>query len=275
MRFDQKPYVLEDAVSIRLVEDELLRSIGLIDEEGNLGPIGQRVAPHRGLFVGRARLFEDLVIDSASGGVDQYVILGAGLDTFCQRRPDLLQRLRVFEIDEPTTQQWKQDRLRELDMKMPARQVFVPLDFEHGRSWVEALKERGFDVTAPSTIASTGVAQYITGDAMRATMQEAAALAAGTTLVCTFVVPVDLIDAKDREIRAFTEQGAAAMGAPWISFYSPEEFRTLALDAGFDDVRHISPVDLTDLYFRGRPDGLRIPSNEHLIVAARSQTAPN
>lgn len=92
-----------------------------------------------------------------------------------------------------------------------------------------------------------------------------------TAVVCTFVLPVDRIDPEERALRALTEERAAARGFPWISFYSPEQFHSLAVAAGFTEVRNVSARDLNERYFVARPDGLRAPSGEHLIAATRTK----
>ncbi len=267
---DHPPYVLEDSLSLQLADEGALRAAQLLTSDGRLvGVEDDPRARWRGTFVGRARFVEDLVGGRLAMGVDQYVILGAGLDTFAQRRPEVTSRLRIFEVDEPSTQQWKQLRLRELGMPVPRNLCFVPVDFEHGDSWVSAIVGSGFDVARPGVIASTGVTQYISVDAITATMREAAGLASGTTFVCTFVLPVHLIDPGEREQRALTEERARARGFPWISFYSPEEFVALAVAAGFDDVRHVSAEELNRRYFAARQDGLRAASGEQLVTATR------
>ena len=269
---DDPPYVLEDTLSIQLADADVLRAARLLTADGRMvAPQDDPRARWRGNFVGRARLVEDIVGDRLGTGVGQFVILGAGLDTFAQRRPDVTSRLRIFEVDEASTQRWKQERLRELAMPVPDNLRFVPVDFESGDSWVRAIAMSGFDRTRASVIASTGVTQYISIDAITTTMREAAELAAATMFVSTFVLPVDLIDPDDKELRALTEERAAARGCPWISFYSPDQFLSLAVAAGFDDVQHVSARELNERYFLGRPDGLRAASGEHLITATRTK----
>jgi methyltransferase (TIGR00027 family) len=269
---DDPPYVFDDALSIKLAGEDVLRAAQLLTTDGRL--LASRDDPRskwRGTFVGRARFVEDLVADRLGRGVDQYVILGAGLDTFAQRKPDLASRLRIFEVDERRTQQWKKERLRELAMPAPQNLRFVPVDFETGDSWVRAIVMNGFDLAHPTVIASTGVTQYISVDAIAATLREAAELTPGTTFVCTFMLPLDLIDPEERELHARTQEAAAARGFPWISFYSPEQFQSLAVEAGFNDVRHVSASELDHRYFAARHDGLRAASGEHLITATRTK----
>jgi methyltransferase (TIGR00027 family) len=117
-----------------------------------------------------ARFIEDLVAEQAGHGVGQYVILGAGLDTFAQRRPDLASRLRGFEIDRPAPQAWKRQRLIELGFGVPEWLRLVPVDFEAGESWRERLAAAGFEAGRPAVVASTGVSMYLTREANVATL---------------------------------------------------------------------------------------------------------
>src|SRR4029077_11910123 len=118
--------------------------------------------PFRAGMVARARFVEDLVAAGAAVGVQQYVLLGAGLDTFAQRRPDLASQLRVFEIDQPGPQAWKRERLAALGYPEPEWLRFVPVDFETVASWWGALTDAGFDTGQPAVVASTGVSMYLT-----------------------------------------------------------------------------------------------------------------
>jgi hypothetical protein len=119
----------------------------------------------RAAIVARARFIEDLVTAAADAGVGQYVLLGAGLDTFVERRPEYALRLRVFEIDQPAPQAWKRRRLTELGYGVPAWLRLVPVDFEAGASWWDLLAEAGFSPAAPAVVASTGVSMYLTREA--------------------------------------------------------------------------------------------------------------
>lgn len=268
---DKPPFVFEDTLSIKLAENEVLQAANLLGSDGSLFVQKDDTRVWwRSAFVARARLVEDLVIKHLENSVSQYVILGAGLDTFAQRRRELMMRLRLFEIDEPGTQQWKQRRLRELALPTAPNHRFVPVDFESGQSWVGALATAGFSPGEPSVIASTGVAQYITVDAMSETFRQVAGLARGTVFISTFIPPADLIDPAERPYRALTEQSAASRGHPWISFYTPGEFISIASEAGFDNVHHVTASELNARYFDNRADGSRARSGENLIVVSKS-----
>ncbi len=137
---DDPPHVLEDDLGLRLVAPDE----GWQDRP-DMHPVGTR--GFRASIVARARFIEDLVADQAAAGVEQYVILGAGLDTLAERRPDLEARMRIFEVDQPGTQAWKRRRLEASGIGIPAGLRFVPVDFETGDSWLYGLRAAGFDPT--------------------------------------------------------------------------------------------------------------------------------
>ncbi|HEY3147921.1 MAG TPA: class I SAM-dependent methyltransferase [Dongiaceae bacterium] len=259
---DAPPHVLEDEIGLKLAApDEGWR------HRPDMNP--QFTRPFRAAIVARARFIEDLVTEQAGRGVGQYVILGAGLDTFAQRRLEIASRLRVFEVDRPGPQAWKRQRLTELGFGIPELLRLVPVDFEAGDAWWQRLAAAGFDAGQPAVVASTGVSMYLTKDAIAATLRQVAALAPGSTLAMTFLLPLELADPEVRPGLERAEQGARASGTPFISFFTPPEMLALAREAGFSDVRHVSAAHLAQRYFAGRTDGFRPPNNaEELLVAA-------
>src|SRR6201996_4414416 len=201
-------------------------------------------------------------------GASQYVILGAGLDTFAQRRPEIASGLRIFEVDEPVSQAWKRQRLIEVGLGIPEWLQLVPVDFEAGWSWWERLVASGFDAGQPAVVASTGVSMYLTKEAVAATLRQVAALAPGSTLAMTFLLPIELTAPEVRPGLQLAEKGARASGTPFLSFFTPPAMLALAREAGFRDVQHVPAATLAQRYFSGRTDGLRPPDNsEELLVA--------
>lgn len=221
----------------------------------------------RAHVVARSRFIEDLVAERAAHGVDQYVLLGAGLDTFAQRRPDAAGRLRVFEVDQPAPQAWKRRRLAELGYGVPGWLRLVPVDFEAGGSWRDEIVAAGFDASRPAVVASAGVSMYLSREANAATLRQLASLAPGSTVAMTFQLPAELVDERDRPGRQIAVDGARASGTPFISFFTPEQMLALAREAGFADARHVSGAMLNERYFAGRADGLRMSTGEDFIVA--------
>ncbi len=262
MQVDPPPHVLEDEVGLQLVApDDDWRSRPDMDPTWT--------SSFRASILARARFVEDLVVEQAGRGVSQYVILGAGLDTFAQRRPEVASGLRVYEVDQPGPQAWKQQRLTELGMGIPSYLKFVPVNFEAGDAWWEKLAASGFDAAQPAVVASTGVSMYLTRDAIAAMLRQVAALAPGSTLAMTFLLPLELMAPEVRPGFEMAAKGARASGTPFISFFTPTEMLSLAREAGFRDVQHVSAAALADRYFAGRTDGLRPPFNtEEFLVAS-------
>src|SRR6202046_5487186 len=163
VQVDAPPHVLEDEVGLQLAApDDGWRRPPDMDPAGT--------SRFRAAIVSRARFIEDLVAEQAGRGVSQYVILGAGLDTFAQRKPEIASRLTVFEVDQPGPQSWKRQRLIDLGFGVPDWLRLVPVDFEAGGSWWEQLAAAGFDAGQPAVVVSTGVSMYLSKDANLATL---------------------------------------------------------------------------------------------------------
>lgn len=257
---DPPPHVLDDGIGLRLAApDDGWRARPDMD--------AQATRLFRASVVARGRFIEDLVTEQAGRGVGQYALLGAGLDTFAQRRPEIAAGLRVFEVDQPGPQAWKRQRLDEAGYGVPAWLRLVAVDFEEGESWWERLTAAGFDPGRPAVLASTGVSMYLTTDAITATLRRIASLAPGSTLAMTFLLPPDLMDPALRAAFEGARRGAADAGTPFLSFFEPAQMLALARDAGFRDVRHVSAELLAERYFAGRSDGLRPSPGEELLVA--------
>jgi methyltransferase (TIGR00027 family) len=145
---------------------------------------------------------------------------------------------------------------------------FVPFDFEAGDAWRTRLAAPGVDAGEPTVVASSGVSMYLTKDAIAATLRQIAALAPGSTLAMTFLLPLELADPEVRPGLEMAAKGARASGTPFLSFFTPLEILALAREVGFREARHVSAADLTQRYFTGRTDDLRPPNNaEELLVA--------
>jgi methyltransferase (TIGR00027 family) len=258
---DAAPPVLADDIGLKLLDppDDWR-------ERGDMDPTFTR--PFRASIVARARFIEDLVIEQMQRGVSQYVILGAGLDSFAQRYASLASSLTIFEVDRPGPQRWKHDRLIALGYGVQDWLRFVPVDFEAGQSWREALLRHDFDASRPAVIVSTGVSMYLSREANAATLREVSSFAPGSTLAMTFLLPLEMADPDVRPGLEMAEKGARASGTPFISFFTPDAMMAFALENGFHDARHISAAALTERYFANRTDGLHPPRNaEELLIA--------
>jgi methyltransferase (TIGR00027 family) len=263
VELDAPPHVIADQIGLRLADPAPEWG-----QRPDMDPVATR--PFRASIVARARFIEDLVTDEANRGVRQYVILGAGLDTFAQRRQEVASRLTVFEVDKPAHQTWKRERLRQTGYGIPAWLRLVPVDFEAGDSWRDHLATAGFDAGKPAVVVSTGVTMYLTREANLAALRDTATLAAGSTFATTFILPLDLAEADVRPGLEMAAKGAASSGTPFISYFTPDDMLALARQAGFHTVQHISAATLAERYFAGRPDGLRPPNNAEELIVART-----
>lgn len=261
VQVDPPPHVLHDELGLKLIAPpDGWRQRPDMDPQGTQG--------FRAGVVARARFIEDLLAEQVARGVTQYVLLGAGLDTFAQRRPEIASRLRVFEVDQPGPQQWKRERLQALGLGAPAWLHFVPVDFEAGQSWWDRLLDEGFDPRQPAVVASTGVSMYLTREANVATLRQVAALAPGSSLAMTFLLSLDLIDPAERPMHEMLHERARASGTPFISLFHPDELLDLAREAGLDTARTVSNDELNARYFKDRADGLASPRGESFLIAA-------
>lgn len=248
------PPVLTDTLGLELLAPEP----GWRDRE-DMDPTFTRGM--RAWVAARSRIVEDLV---QAAEIDQYVLLGAGIDTFAQRHADT--PITVFEVDEPGPQLWKRSRLTELGLTTP-RQRFVPVDFETDGDWLARLREQGFDPGRAAIIASLGVSMYLTRDATRATLSTVAGLAPGTVLAMTYQPPTEELTGDDRRAREISMAGAARNGTPFLSFYTADTAASLAREAGFSRVLTISTEEATERYFSGRADGLAPAHGEEMAIA--------
>ncbi|MGC4029022.1 MAG: class I SAM-dependent methyltransferase [Steroidobacteraceae bacterium] len=257
---DVPPHVFVDEIGLQLAAPD--------SGWRNRPDMSSFTRPFRASILARARFVEDLVEEQVDRNVGQYVILGAGLDTFVQRRPEFSSHLVVYEVDQPDTQEWKRQRLVDLGLGIAPFLRLVPVDFEAGDVWLDRLVAVGFDPSRPAVLSSLGVSMYLTRETIAALLRQVADLASGSTFVMSFMVPIDQVDPEIRFGVERAEQGARASGTPWLSSFTPDQMLTLAREAGFAAVQHVSSGTLAERYFAGRLDGLRPPNSaEELLIA--------
>lgn len=254
---DAEPYIIEDEVGLRLIAPL---------EGWQERPDMKYTKRLRASIVARARFIEDLVVEQADQGIDQYVILGAGLDTFAERQKGIGEKLQIFEIDQPETLAWKEERLQETGIGVPSNLHLVSVDFEASSWWEELLKAE-FDIERPAIVACIGVSLYLTREAIVDTLRHVASLAPGSTLAMTFYLPIELLDEEDRPMQEIAEKGAREAGTPFVSFFSPDEILELAKEVGFKGLKTVSTSDMERLYFADRTEGLHPASGEVFLLA--------
>jgi methyltransferase (TIGR00027 family) len=168
--------------------------------------------------VARSRYLEDEVDQAVGRGVSQYVILGAGLDSFAYRRPELAKVLHIFEVDHPATQAWKRTRLRAAGVELAVNLSLVPVDFEK-ESLIDNLRMGGYRTDARGLFSWLGVTMYLSTDAIFGTLRVVAGLAPGTEIIFEYNVPKDLVDEETQKILAAAMTAAQARGEPQQTFF--------------------------------------------------------
>lgn len=253
------PLVLPDPLAVTILGDSYR-------EELRRTPV-RRDRPFstalRAFLVARSRFAEDALALGFSEGVTQYVLLGAGLDTFAYRNK--LPELRVFEVDYPATQAWKRRLLGSSGIKIPDSITFVPVDFER-----ELLKKRltasGFKAREKTLFACLGVVPYLTREAFRETVHLAAAMPAGSGLVMDYGQPREVLPLLERMAHDSLADRVRLAGEPFQLFFTPEEMRTELSD--FGRLEDLGSTEINTMYFARRTDGLAVRGSAGRIVLA-------
>jgi methyltransferase (TIGR00027 family) len=243
-----RPPVLDDPIAVRLVGPGFAR-----DMERAQHKVAR---DFRAFMAVRSRFVEDQLAAAVGHGVTQYVVLGAGLDTFAWRNP--FAGLRVFEVDFPATQAWKREMVDQAGLDPPAGLTFVPLDFEH-KTLAAGLSEAGFDGGKPAFFGWLGVVPYLTMEAFRATLADIARMPAGSGVGFDYGLSPAVLGPKRRlALQALSDRVASA-GEPFRLLFTPEDVERELRGAGFARIEQRDSRQLNALYFNGRADGLKLP----------------
>ncbi len=230
-------------------------------------------------IISRTRFIDDLIEKSATEGVDQYVILGAGYDSRAHRL-DLPSSLRIFEVDQPEVQDRKRSKLPK-ELPNSENVIYVPIDFAH-QSLTERLLNSGFDKTKSTVFTLEGVTQYITKEAFNSTMKEIATLSQNANSIFILSFVNELLNNNpeecfgkgylnpEKKANLIKDLSAKAAGEPWISFYNTEEIEDLFAQNGYSMKKNVTLEDLNSLYFG--PVGRTLPEDqifklEHFVIA--------
>lgn len=254
---DAAPHILVDEVGLRLVAPE---------NGWQERPDMKYTKRLRASIVGRSRFIDDLAEEQIKQGTKQYILLGAGLDSFSQRNTALLPNVDIYEIDQPETLTWKKKRLIENGYEISANLHFVPVNFELS-SWWDTLLDTGFDIHKKTFVSCTGVTLYLSKEAIIDTLQKMTFLVPQSSIAIAFYLPLEQLEEEDKGMQEIAIKGAEDAGTPFVSFFSVEEVKQLAEEMGLNDVRIISTDDIRNRYFKGRSDGLTPASGEIFLIA--------
>jgi methyltransferase (TIGR00027 family) len=257
------PKVFDDPLAVTILGRD---AADLTWDPRNNHPVSRGL---RAWVVARSRFAEDELARSVGEGVRQYVLLGAGLDTFGYRNPFLGAGLRVFEVDHPSTQHWKRDQISAAGIAVPASTVFAPVDFER-QALGDGLQAVGFDTSRPAFFAWLGVVPYLTEEAFRATAGYIAAMPAGSGVVFDYGVASLELGLREKLARDFLSSRVALAGEPFRLFFNPSDLGAQLREMGFTHIEDLDADRINQRYFRDRSDGLGLAgSSAHLLCARR------
>lgn len=259
------PLVLEDSLALAM--------LGSIDRATLTATPEKFETPGsrhmRAFMVARARYAEDELAAALTRGTTQYVMLGAGLDTYGYRQPHGTgNRLRVFEVDHPATQAWKHARLAEAGIAPPPCISYVPVDLEK-TALADALSPAGFDPTHMTFVSWLGTTPYLPEDVALATLRFVASLPAGSGIVFDYAVAESRLNPVERTALKVLMRRVARAGEPFRAFFEPAALAATLSELGFTSVADLGPADIDARYFHARADGLCVNAGLARLISAR------
>ena len=258
-----EPKVLDDPIALKILGPRAIQRL-----EGGEGMGHDRLSRGlRAFMAARSRFAEDELARAVGRGVEQYVVLGAGLDTFAYRNPHPPNSLRVFEVDYPATQEWKRRQLEATGIEIPASLTFAPVDFER-QTLARGLGDAGFDREKPSFFSWLGVSMYLSDEAIGATLRFAGSLPRGGGIVFDYMVPRESLGFVERMALETLAKRVEAAGEPFRTSFEPKALAEQLKQSGFSSVEDMGSDEINARYFANRADGLRVMGNVGRLAGA-------
>ena len=255
-----QPRVLDDPLALRIIGSEAGKALRSDPKESH-----SFSRAFRAFMAARSRYAEDELARAFAHGVTQFVVLGAGLDTFAYRNPHV--GLRVFEVDHPATQAWKREQLQAADIAIPPSLTFVPIDFEQ-QTLADGLGHSGFNASATAFFSWLGVTPYLTREACMTTLSSIAKLRTGSGVVFDFAVDPALLNAGQRQALGALSKRVAGYGEPLQLFFDPAKLQDELKAMGFHRTQFLQGKEINERYFKERSDGLLVRGSlGHLMGA--------
>jgi methyltransferase (TIGR00027 family) len=260
--FDGEPRILEDPIVVRLIGETALQQISDPVNRYRSSEIGAL----RTHVVLRSRFAEDRLAAAVLRGVTQYVILGAGFDTFAFRQPSWARALKIFEVDHIATQTLKRSRLAAAGLGMPDNATFANVDFEH-ESLLDGLLKYDVSLNEPTFFSWLGVTMYLEEDAIDAVLRSVAKFPASSEIVLTFRQPIESATGEECDRLSRLAERVADVGEPFVTYFEPDALEAKLRGIGFSKVEFLSPGEAEARYFRQRPKDLPVPKRTGLVSA--------
>jgi methyltransferase (TIGR00027 family) len=263
-----EPKVFDDPLALRIIGQEGVSELQTDPyQQDQSRAEAMRLSLYlRAYVAARSRYAEDELALAVERGVSQYIILGAGLDTFAYRNPYPESALRVFEVDHPATQAWKRARLKEVGVPLPRNLKFAPLDFEK-QTLAAGLREAGYNPNSGAFFSWLGVTPYLTIDGVMTTLRFIASAPKGSGVIFDYAPAPSLLPPAQQLVIDALAKRLAAAGEPLQTFFDPSELMEDLRAMGFRHVEDIGPEELNARYFKDRTDGLRVGILAHMLNA--------
>jgi methyltransferase (TIGR00027 family) len=257
------PKVLDDPIALRIIGPNAAAKL----EAGRGTEVTRFAGALRAFMAARSRFAEDSLARSIGRGVKQYVVLGAGLDTFAYRNPYGESALRVFEVDHPATQEWKRLQLAKARIAIPSSVTFAPVDFER-QTLSEGLRLAHFDSTKATFFSWLGVTMYLTEDAVMSTFQFVGSTPRGGGVAFDYALPRSSLNWFGRLALDAMMWRVAKAGEPFRTFFDPTELAERLRGLGFMSIEDVGGDELNERYFKDRSDNLRVSGRLGRLMSA-------
>jgi methyltransferase (TIGR00027 family) len=248
---DAHPLVFDDAVSLILLGENTAKEI----EKNHEYHRTLEARAMRTSIVLRSRFTEDRLAEAVERGATQYIIFGAGFETFAFRQPSWARKLKIFEVDQPATQAQKRSWLKDVGIDVPANLFFADIDFER-ESLRDGLIRQGVSFQEVSFISWLGVAVYLHQEAIDAVLRTVSEFSEGSEIVFTFFQPLHLLSDIEKKIHSSLSKVVEQAGEPFISYFTHAEIEKKLKDFGFKSVDFLSEEEAEKRYLDNRPRDL-------------------
>jgi len=254
-----KPLVFDDPLAVRIIG---ARAEANLPEQ----PKNFVAARFRAYMAARSRFAEDELRAAVARGVRQYVVLGAGLDTFAYRNS--LPDLKVFEVDHPATQAWKRKRLAQVGIPVPSSMTFAPVDFER-ETFDAGLRRVGFRESAPTFFSWLGVTMYLDNEIVYSTFRAIREMNAANGVAFDYAVPRETLSLVGRLALDAVSRRVKKAGEPFRGFFAPAVLIAKMREMGYSHIEDLGSAEIDARYFSGRTDKLRSGSQIGRLMSAR------
>jgi methyltransferase (TIGR00027 family) len=259
---DAPPYILDDQVAISLLGETAVQQIR--DAENDYRTAQARAL--RAHILLRSRFAEDRLALAVRRGITQYMILGAGFDTFALRQPAWAGELNIYEVDQPATQAMKKSLIAKAGMAMPRNAHFISTDFEQ-ESLLDTLLRHGISLAKPTFFSWLGVTMYLKEEAIDAVLKSVTGFPPGSEIVFTFALPPETLSGTEVSFHSSLAELAASVGEPFLSYFTPVRIEAKLRDAGFNDVGFLTSEKAREQYFQERPQDLLLSKRSAITFA--------